>query len=134
MKMKQPDDADGLKALCEKARALMNNREFSECEQLICAAIGRYPHKPEPNNLLGILLEMQGDHILAMKHFRAAWALDAAYRPARQNLERFGSFFPRETIAFDENDCPADPMTERFDIEYDARSIGHAVRKKSAGA
>lgn len=130
MKMKQPEEPGELQALCEKARKLMDGRKLSECERLVCDAFSKYPHKPEPNNLLGILLEKQGNHVLAMKHFRAAWALDPAYRPARQNLERFGSFFPRETVAFDESDCPPDPMTGRFHVEYDERGIGHAVREK----
>jgi len=130
MKMKAPEDIEERQALCDRARALIKSWELAECEKLIRDAMGKYPHMPEPNNLLGILLEKQGDHVLAMKHFRAAWALDPAYRPARQNLECYGSFYPHETAAFDESDCLPDPLLDRLEIEYDARGIGHAVRRK----
>jgi lipoprotein NlpI len=130
MKMKVTEDIDERQELCNKARVLIKNWELNECEKLLCDAMGKYPHMPEPNNLLGILMEKQGDHVLAMKHFRAAWALDPTYRPARQNLESYSSFSPVETVAFDENDCLPDPLVDRFEIEYDARGVGHAVRKK----
>ncbi len=35
--------------------------------------------------------EMQGNHLMAMKHFRVAWDLEPTYLPARQNLEVFGN-------------------------------------------
>ncbi len=130
MKVKVPEDFEELQALCDRARALIKNRELVDCEKLIRDAMARYPHKPEPNNLLGILMEKQGDHVLAMKHFRASWALDPTYRPARQNLECYGSLDPRESTAFDESDCLPDPYLNRMEIQYDARGVGHAVRKK----
>ncbi len=130
MKMKETEDIKELRTLCGKAKALLGRGEFTECEKVVCEAMSRYPHMPEPNNLLGILLEKQGNHVLAMKHFRAAWALDPAYRPARQNLEYYGSFFPRETIAFDESDCPPDSPAGCFEIKYDSLGVGHAVRRK----
>ena len=34
------------------------------------------PHGAVPHNLMGILLEKESNHVLAMKHFRAAYALD----------------------------------------------------------
>lgn len=129
MKMKSAEDTERT-LLCDKARILIDNGNLDECEQLLCDAMSRYPHIPEPNNLLGILMEKRGNHILAMKHFRAAWALDPAYRPARHNLEWFGSFFSVGTLAFDENDCPIDPITDRFAVENDTRGVGHAVKVK----
>ena len=50
------------------------------------------PHAPEPHNLMGIILENENDHIGAMKHFRAAWALDPTYLPARFNMEQYAGF------------------------------------------
>ena len=130
MKVKVPEDIDERKALCDQVRSLIRNRELAKCEKLLYDAMGKYPHMPEPNNLLGILLEKQGDHVLAMKHFRAAWALDPAYRPARQNLECYGSFYPVGQVAFDDSDCLPDPFTDRFEIAYDVRGVGHAVKRK----
>jgi len=40
--------------------------------------------------------------VTAMKHFRASYALDPAYFPARYNLECFGNFYPKGKWAYDE--------------------------------
>lgn len=95
-----------LSVLCSAVRELVGLKKYRECESLIKEAMRKYPHAPEPHNLIGILLEKEGDLLTAMKHFRAAWALDPAYIPARCNLERFGSFYPKGPCAFDETDCP----------------------------
>ena len=92
--------------LCDTVRKLVGQKKFEECEALIREAMGKYPHAPQPHNLIGILLEKQGDHLTAMKHFRAAWALDPAYIPARCNLENYGTFYSKQQCAFDETDCP----------------------------
>lgn len=81
-----------LNALCNSVRELMYMGNYRECEYFISQAMQKYPHAPEPHNLFGLLLEKLGDHIDAMKHFRAAWALDSSYLPARKNLDSFGTF------------------------------------------
>ena len=48
------------------------------------------PHSAIPHNLMGILMEKENNHVLAMKHFRAAYALDPTYIPARYNMEQYG--------------------------------------------
>jgi len=63
---------------------------------------------PEPHNLIGELLQKKGDHISAMKHFRAAWALEPTYIPVRYNLHVFASFYTDGKCAYDESDCPID--------------------------
>jgi len=95
---------------------------------LIEEAIGKYPHAPEPHNLLGLLLEAQGEHIAAMKHFRAAWALDPTYLPTRQNLDYFGSCYPSGKWAYDESDCPQEYDESNYRIDYDERGIGHVAK------
>ena len=87
-----PGTRKELTALSWEIRALMEQNKYSQSEALIKDAMGKYPHAPEPHNLLGLLLEAQNDHLAAMKHFRAAYALDPTYLPSRYNLERFGSF------------------------------------------
>ena len=64
-----------------------------------------YPSAPQPYNLMGIVLEKTGNHPAAMKHFRAAWALDPTYVPANRNLERYGTFHSGIKEAYDECDC-----------------------------
>ena len=83
----------------------MGKSAYQECKELITAAMGKYPHAPHPHNLIGILFEKMGDHHAAIKHFRAAWALDPAYLPARRNLDRFASYYSKGACAFDETDC-----------------------------
>lgn len=78
-----------------------------------------YPHAPHPHNLMGILLEKQGNHLSAMKHFRAAWALDPTYLPCRINLDRYGSFFNQGNCAFDEQDCPPEDKRFHYTIQND---------------
>jgi len=92
--------------LCNTARKLVAQNKFTECKVLIQDSMAKYPHAPQPHNLIGILLEMEGDHMTAMNHFRAAWSLDSTYLPAQLNMKRFGSFSLKGKCAFDETDCP----------------------------
>lgn len=119
-----------LNVLCSIVRELVSKGDYQKCEPLLSDAMGKYPHAPEPHNLIGVLLEKMGDHPAAMKHFRAAWALDPTYLPARQNLDSFGTFFSKGKCAFDESDCPEEKH-EKYIIEYDERGIGHVGRDKN---
>lgn len=122
-----PEDRKELTALCWKVRELMEQGKYPESELLIKDAMVKYLHAPEPHNLLGLLLEAQDDHLTAMKHFRAAYALDPAYLPSRHNLERFGSFYPKGKWAYDETDCPQEKKENKYKTEYDINGIGHIV-------
>lgn len=93
-----------LKQLCESIRAMVQDGAYDECEQIIRQAMARFPHAPQPHNLLGIVMQRRGDHKLAMKHFRASWSLDPAYLPAKHNLNTYGTFFSHGKCAFDESD------------------------------
>ena len=103
---KQENCFEELNALCDTVRTVAQSKNYQKCEVLIFEAMKKHPHSPEPHNLLGIILEKQGNHRLAMKHFRAAAALDPSYLPARQNLTNFGTFFSSGRYAFDDGDCP----------------------------
>lgn len=123
------ENKDELKALCNKIRMLVERGEFSQCEQFLCNAMSRYPHDAEPHNLFGILLEKQGEHAAAMKHFRAAWNLNPTYSPARCNLEWYGTFYSTGKCAYDETDCPKVETRYTYKVEYDERGIGCFVRR-----
>ena len=125
---RKTEGKEDLSALCASVRELVDIKDYQACESLIRGAMGKYPDAPEPHNLLGILLEKTGDHLEAMKHFRAAWALDPAYRPAQRNLECYGTFFSSGRCAYDENDCPMEEGS-RYQVEYDARGVGRVVRR-----
>lgn len=117
-----------LDQLCATVRAFVTEGDYDSCLEPVCRAMERFPHAPHPHNLLGIILEKTGDHSGAMKHFRAAWALDPSYSPANHNLQTYGTFFSGGSCAFDESDIPRDPESN-IRIVYDARGIGRAVYK-----
>ena len=111
MKQKQlSKEEDDLRLLCASVKDLVEKGYYGRCQELITTAMSKYPHAPQPHNLFGLLLEMQNDHPSAMKHFRAACALDPAYLPVRQNLEYYGTFFSCGKCAYDESDCPKEEL------------------------
>lgn len=75
--------------MIEDCSAAEGSREFVKCEQMIRRAMEEEPHSAEPHNLMGVLLEKKGEHSLAMRHFRAAYALDPSCAAARVNLEKY---------------------------------------------
>lgn len=133
-----------LDQLCASVRALVRDKAYGSCMEPICRAMANYPDAPQPHNLLGIVLEKTGDHASAMKHFRAAWALDPTYRPTNHNLCVYGTFYSCGKCAFDESDMPTETESametdcdrggttspaKKWKIEYDRHGIGHAVRR-----
>ena len=78
---------NAMQMLTAHIRALVAQRHFSEAEDEAAQAMSAAPHAAQPHNLMGIIAESRNDHVQAMKHFRAAWALDPTYRPARINME-----------------------------------------------
>lgn len=117
-----------LGSLCDSVRSLVIDGEYDRCSRVICEAMEHYPHDPEPHNLMGILLEHMGDHSRAMKHFRAAWALDPTYRPASQNLNNYGTFYSNGTCAYDESGCEDEAAF--CTMHYNDYGVGHIIRRK----
>ena len=105
MPQSMTEEKKELSELCDSVKNLAHEGSLSKCEKLIADAMGKYPHAPQPHNLMGVLFEIRKDHAGAIKHFRAAWSLDPTYIPARHNLENFASFYTNNKFAFDENDC-----------------------------
>lgn len=121
-----------MQPLTAHIRALVAQRHFSEAEDEAAHAMAAAPHDAQPHNLMGIIAESRNDHVQAMKHFRAAWALDPTYRPARINMERYGSFsgqMPRPV--YDETECATSSAENRpaYRIEYDKHGIGHIIKE-----
>lgn len=126
------EKAEELNRLCVTVKGLISLQDYEKCESLIRSTMGKYPHAPEPHNLIGILLEKKGDHLTAMKHFRAAWALDPTYIPARQNLDCYGTFFSSGKCAYDESDCEMEEKVGKqinYKVEYDEHGVGRFVRR-----
>ncbi len=130
--MKQYDMADypqELSDLCSQIRQLLRVKNFQKSDELLREAMGEYPHAPHTHNLFGLLLESLGDHLTAMKHFRAASALDPTYIPARINMRHFASFYPAGRWAFDESDCLEEQKQDNYKVEYDEHGIGRVIRR-----
>ena len=117
-----------LKDICLEVKKLVGQGQLDECLRLASYAMGQYPDAPQPHNLFGIVMEKKGNHLSAMKHFRAAEALDPAYAPVKQNLITYGTFYASGKSAFSDEDCPT-KKTSGMKVVYDERGIGHFVRK-----
>jgi Flp pilus assembly protein TadD len=72
----------------EFAKACINRREFDKAYEYLQKSIGMEPRTPEPYNLIGVILELNGEIVEAMKMYRAAMAIDPTYSPASSNLDR----------------------------------------------
>lgn len=123
---------------CTKAiKLLIDQHQYQEGEKAIIDLMYQNPHSAVPHNLFGILLEKEQEHIEAMKHFRAAYALDPAYIPARYNLEQYGGFEVSPfSPAYCEEDCVeicSNNKDTQFTVEYDEHHVGHIVRKLTGG-
>ena len=114
--MREKDGENRLAALCAQVRALSARLDYDGCMELLRGAMGGCPDAPEPHNLMGIIYMRKGDKGSAMRHFRAAWALDPTYLPARENLYACGTFEPHGALAYDESDCLGAPLRRQTDI------------------
>jgi DNA-binding response OmpR family regulator len=72
----------------ELAKRCIGDRYFDAAIEHVRKAISLDPARPEAFNLLGALMEIQGDRIEAQKNYRAALSLDPSYEPAIKNLQR----------------------------------------------
>jgi tetratricopeptide (TPR) repeat protein len=105
-------------------------KEYSAAQDYINYAMLEDHNAPEVHNLLGALAELTGDLSLAGKHYRAACALDPAYKPASRNLERVTSlYFRAGDTNPDLGDKPEPEEILPYIIEYDNKNIGH-LRKR----
>jgi lipoprotein NlpI len=106
--------------LIKQTKEMINRREFDACEALISTAMFQNPHSAVPHNLMGLLLEKKRRHEDAMKHFRAAYALDSSYAPSRWNLDGFAEFYKTRVDAYFVSDCDFDSLPKLFDKESNA--------------
>ena len=117
-----------LTGLCTKARSMIERGQDEACWQMLCSAMGQYPDRAEPHNLMGILLEHLGDQPGAMRHFRAAWALDPTYKPAGCNLQVCGSFPRTAGLVWENRDCPEEKETHQ-PVIFRMSSLGKFLYK-----
>lgn len=82
------DDKETSESLIEMAKHALVQRKPDEAMIYLQRVVAIDPTKPEPFNLLGLLLEVKGDLLAAQKMYRAALSLDPTYRPAQDNLHK----------------------------------------------
>jgi Flp pilus assembly protein TadD len=88
----QEESAADYPTLIALTKRHISDRKFDLASASARQAIASDPGQPEVYNLLGALLEIQGDWLEAQKFYRAALDIDPTYQPARANLERTASF------------------------------------------
>lgn len=96
--------SESLSELCEEIHVLVTQHNYSLGQLKIVEAMARYPHSPIPHNLMGILLERQKNHLLALKHFRAAYALDPTYWPVQYNMDQYANLRPISHLVYSDID------------------------------
>ncbi len=66
----------------------INNHKLELAKVEINEAIQLNDNGAEAQNLLGAYYELTGDRLLALRHYRAAYALEPSYKYANMNIER----------------------------------------------
>lgn len=72
----------------ELAKRFITDRHFDAAREHARRAIADDATRPEAFNLLGVLEEIAGRRVEALKQYRVALELDAGYRPAQENVTR----------------------------------------------
>jgi len=88
----EEDTSSSFEDCLEYAKALLSTAEFDKAYEYLKKAAGMDPQRPEPLNLLGVMHELQGDLLGALKMYRAALGADPTYAPATSNLTRGSRF------------------------------------------
>lgn len=78
--------------MLQYAKKCILAQDYEKAGEFLRKAISQNTESPEPHNLLGIVFEFNGKISEAQKHYRAALALEPAFRPAQENLERTAQF------------------------------------------
>jgi DNA-binding NtrC family response regulator len=78
--------------LIELAKRYITDQSFAAARETVRRAIAADPSQPEVYNLLGALIEIDGDIFEAQKFYLVALDIDPKYKPARTNLKRATSW------------------------------------------
>jgi CheY-like chemotaxis protein len=88
----EAEGAAGYHAWIELTKRHITDRSFAEAQAAARRAVAEDPAQPEAYNLLGALLEIQGQGLEAQRFYRAALDIDPTFKPAQANLERATSW------------------------------------------
>ncbi|MCI2047708.1 MAG: hypothetical protein LKJ90_08340 [Faecalibacterium sp.] len=110
--------------LCVQAKQLLNAGHYEACLTLAAQEMEKHPSSAIPHNIYGVAKGAQGDTAEALRHFRAAWALDPTYLPARCNLDYCGSLFFGQHYVLEEAECHI-CLKSGATITHDSYGIQH---------
>ena len=115
--MKKQVNDEVMTDLCMKVKKYVEEKDWDSCMELIPRYMERYPNSAVPHNLLGIVLESQGHHPDAMRHFRAAWSLDPTFLPASQNIDAYSLYDSEKDVkpAYTVDDCLPERQPTRLE-------------------
>lgn len=114
--------------ICNKVKCLINKYEYDNAMNLIKNSMRDFPDSPVPHNLMGILMEAEGEHVKGMKHFRASYSLDPTFIPTRVNMDLYSYFSRTRACAYTEEDCKEEikkDRTKTYELIVDEKGIGH---------
>ncbi|MEW6356337.1 MAG: response regulator [Planctomycetota bacterium] len=82
----------------ELAKRSIREKHYDDAVEHVRKAIGIEPGQAEAFNLLGAIMEIQGNRLEAQKNYRAALSIDPTYAPAQRNLSRSTKWNPQGGI------------------------------------
>ncbi len=106
-------------------REMLGKQDFVQCRELIIHLMIEFPDSAQPHNLMGLLLEEEGNHSKALSHFRAAAALDPSHKPSQENLHHFSQLFHSGQGAFEDQDCMEQMDAGHCIVRFDKDGIGY---------
>lgn len=115
--------------LIQKAIDYIDENKLPEAEDCIRNAAAQNISAPQTHNLYGIIAEYKGDILLAVKHYRASYALEPSYKPALRNLERITDFYGALDKKIDFGNETDSAQNGAYTVEYDSSGIGRVKKK-----
>ena len=102
-RLSEGDANQSFESAVEFAKGLIERRQANQAIPYLRRAVSIDPHRPEPYNLIGLVEEIRGDLLEALKMYRAALAIDPTYKAAARNLGRAtdGRYVPPSESAVD---------------------------------
>ncbi|MBE3088792.1 MAG: response regulator [Actinobacteria bacterium] len=95
-------EVKSFKDYLEYSKKCIFEKNYEKAKEYLKKAISEDLEAPEPQNLLGVLAEFEGDLLAGGRHYRAALELDPTYKPALENLERITRFkYSKDGIQLD---------------------------------
>ncbi|OLU38531.1 hypothetical protein [Ileibacterium valens] len=125
----QSQTIDPIHEMTCQIREMLGRQDFVQCRELIIHLMAEYPDSAQPHNLMGLLLEEEGNHSKALSHFRAAAALDPSHRPSQENLHHFSQLYHPGQGVFEDQDCLEQTDTGHCIICYDKDGIGYVCHE-----